>query len=351
MTDFGLGFLKDIIKEVGGDYASLASEIVENESYVDTGSYVLNALISGSLFGGISQNKITALAAPESCGKTFIALSVVKNFLNQNEEGFCLYFDTESAITKTMLLEKGIDVNRVIIINVVTIEEFRNKLLKFVDMYTKKPESDRKPCLAVLDSLGMLSTTKEITDTLAEKDTRDMTKAQLIKGAFRMLTLKMGEAGIPLIVNNHLYDSMSMYSPKEMSGGSGLKYSASTILHISKSKEKEGTEVSGVILKFKTIKSRLSKENQEVSVRLYYDDRGLDRFYGLIQIGEESGIIPRVGNRYEINGKKIGQNVIYANPEEYFTPELLEKLDQYVQKKFKYGSSFKEESVVTEEDD
>jgi hypothetical protein len=84
---------------------------------------------------------------------------------------------------------------------------------------------------------------------------------------------------------------------------------------------------------------------------LYYDDRGLDRFYGLIQIGEESGIIPRVGNRYEINGKKIGQNVIYANPEEYFTAELLEKLDQYVQKKFKYGSSFKEESVVTEEDD
>jgi RecA/RadA recombinase len=219
MTDFGLTFLKDIIKEVGGDYASLASEIIENESYVDTGSYILNALVSGSIFGGISQNKITALAAPESCGKTFIALSVVKNFLNQNEEGFCLYFDTESAITKTMLLEKGIDVNRVIIINVVTIEEFRNKLLKFVDMYTKKSESDRKPCLAVLDSLGMLSTTKEITDTLAEKDTRDMTKAQLIKGAFRMLTLKMGEAGIPLIVNNHLYDSMSMYSPKEMSGG------------------------------------------------------------------------------------------------------------------------------------
>jgi RecA/RadA recombinase len=342
--------LKDIIKEVGAEYAQVASDIVENESYVDTGSYILNALVSGSIFGGISQNKITALAAPEACGKTFIALSVVRNFLNQNEDGFCLYFDTESAITKTMLLEKGIDVNRVIIINVVTIEEFRNKLLKFVDMYTKKPESDRKPCLAVLDSLGMLSTTKEITDTLAEKDTRDMTKAQLIKGAFRMLTLKMGEAGIPLIVNNHLYDSMSLYSSKEMSGGSGLRYSASTILYISKSKEKEGTEVSGVILKFKTFKSRLSKENQDVEVRLYYDHRGLDRYYGLIQLGQESGIIPRVGNRYEINGKKVGQNVIYANPEEYFTPELLEKLDEYAQKKFKYGSSFDEEPIVTEDD-
>lgn len=145
--------------------------------------------------------------------------------------------------------------------------------------------------------------------------------------------------------NSKVYDiSVDEYENYVLENGvithnSGLKYSASTILHISKSKEKEGTEVSGVIFKFKTIKSRLSKENQEVSVRLYYDHRGLDRFYGLVGIGEESGIIPRVGNRYEINGKKIGQNVIYANPEEYFTPELLEKLDQYVQKKFKYGSS------------
>jgi hypothetical protein len=158
--------------------------------------------------------------------------------------------------------------------------------------------------------------------------------------------------------NSKVYDiSVDEYENYVLENGvithnSGLKYSASTILHISKSKEKEGSEVSGVILKFKTIKSRLSKENQEISVRLYYDDRGLDRYYGLVEIGEESGIIPRVGNRYEINGKKIGKNVIYANPEEYFTPELLEKLDEYVQKKFKYGSSFGEvsESVLESEE-
>jgi RecA/RadA recombinase len=349
-----MDFLRDIVKEVGKEYASIASDIVEDETFVDTGSYILNALVSGSIFGGISGNKFTAFAAPEASGKTFIALSVVRSFLEDNEEGICLYFDTESAITKKLLLERGIDVNRVIVINLVTIEEFRNKLLKFVDMYSKKPESERKPCLAVLDSLGMLSTKKEISDTLDEKDTRDMTKASLIKGAFRMLTLKMGEAGIPLIVNNHLYDSMAMYSPKEMSGGSGLKYAASTILYITKSKEREGSEVSGVILKFKTIKSRLSKENQEVSVRLYYDSRGLDRYYGLVELGEESGIIPRIGNRYEINGKKIGKNVIYSKPEEYFTEELLQKLDEYAQVKFKYGSSlegFEIESDETNDDE
>jgi hypothetical protein len=131
---------------------------------------------------------------------------------------------------------------------------------------------------------------------------------------------------------------------------SGLKYSASTILYISKSKEKEGTEVSGVVLKFKTVKSRLSRENRDVEVRLYYDHRGLDRYYGLVELGEESGIIPRVGNRYEIGGKKIGKNVIYANPEEYFTIELLEQLDAYAQKKFKYGSSSTEVETSSPEE-
>jgi len=349
-----MDFLKDVVNSVGGEYIRLAQDIEEDESYVDTGSLLLNALISGTLFGGVSSNKITTFSGLQGSGKTFFSLSVVKNFLDINPDGHCLYFDTEAAVTKKMLTEKGIDLSRVVVLNVVTIEEFRTKALKAVDLYMKSDKKDRKPCMFVLDSLGMLSTNKEIDDTLQEKNVKDMTKASLIKATFRMLTLKLGQADIPMIVTNHIYANVGGYGPTHVqSGGTGLLYSASTIIELSKSKEKEGSEknVVGNIIKAKTYKSRLSKENQEVSVRLYYDHRGLDRYYGLVAIGEESGIIPRVGNRYEINGKKIGQNVIYANPEEYFTPELLEKLDEYVQKKFKYGSSFNEEPVVTEEND
>jgi RecA/RadA recombinase len=346
-----MDFLKDIVKEIGGDYASLASDINEDETYVDTGSYIFNALVSGSLFGGVSGNKITALVGESGCGKTFYALAVVKHFLEQNPTGYCLYFDTESAITKSLLKSRGVDIDRVVVVNVVTVEEFRTKALKAVDIYLKKEESERSPCMFVLDSLGMLSTNKEITDTLAEKDTRDMTKAQLIKGAFRMLTLKFGQANIPMIVTNHVYDSMSMYSPKEISGGSGLRYAASTIVYLSKSKEKEGSDVVGAIIKAKTYKSRLSKENQDVETRLYYDERGLDRYYGLIELGEESGIIPRVGNRYEIDGKKLGRNVILGDPEKYFSDELLQKLDEYARKKFQYGSSLNEKQEVEDGED
>ena len=333
-----MDFLKDIVKEIGGEYTQLASDIDETETYVDTGSYIFNALVSGSIFGGVSGNKITAIAGETSTGKTFFSLAVVKNFLDNNPTGYCLYFDTEAAITKSLLESRGIDTTRLVVVNVVTVEEFRTKTLKAVDIYLKKPEGDRNPCIFVLDSLGMLSTSKEINDALNEKEVRDMTKAQLIKGAFRMLTLKLGQAKIPMLVTNHTYDVIGAYVPtKEMGGGSGLKYAASSIIHLSKKKEKDGTDVIGNLIKCKTAKSRLSKENQQVEVRLFYDERGLDKYYGLLELGESGGLWKNVAGRYEMDGKKIYAKQILANPEEYFTPEVMQALDEIAHKEFCYG--------------
>jgi RecA/RadA recombinase len=335
-----MDFLKDIVKEIGGEYTQLASEINEKETFVDTGSYVFNALVSGSIFGGVSGNKITTISGLPSTGKTFFALAVIKNFLNENPEGYCLYFDTEAAITKSLLESRGIDISRVVVINVVTVEEFRTKALKAVDLYMKKPKEERKPCFFVLDSLGMLSTNKEIKDALADSDKKDMTKAALIKGAFRMLTLKLGQAEIPMIVTNHIYANVGGYGPAYVqSGGSGMTYSASTIIELSKSKEKEGTEIVGNIIKAKTFKSRLSKENKEVEVRLYYDERGLDRYYGLLELGEIGGLWENKAGRYEIDGKKIYGKQILANPNEYFTDEVMQKLNEIARSEFSYGNS------------
>jgi RecA/RadA recombinase len=335
-----MDFLKDIVKEIGDDYTKLAADIEENEEFVDTGSYIFNALVSGSVFGGVSRNKITAIAGESSTGKTFFSLAVVKNFLDSNPDGYCLYFDTEAAVNKGLLESRGIDLTRVVVVNVVTIEEFRGKALKAVDIYLKKPEDERKPCMFVLDSLGMLSTEKEITDALNDKQVRDMTKSQLVKGAFRMLTLKLGQANIPMIVTNHTYDVIGAYVPtKEMGGGSGLKYAASTIIYLSKKKEKDGTAVVGNIIKAKTAKSRLSKENKDVTVRLYYDHRGLDRYYGLLELGELGGLWKNVAGRYEIDGKKLYAKQILAEPEKYFTPEVMQALDETAQQEFSYGAS------------
>jgi len=334
-----MDFLKDIVKEIGDDYTKLAADIDETEEYVDTGSYIFNGLVSGSIFGGVSSNKITAIAGESSTGKTFFSLAVVKNFLDNDPNAYCLYFDTESAITKSLLEDRGIDTSRFVVFNVVTIEQFRSKALKVVDIYLKTKTEDRKPCMFVLDSLGMLSTEKEINDALEDKQVRDMTKSQLVKGAFRMLTLKLGQANIPMIVTNHTYDVIGAYVPtKEMGGGSGLKYASSTIIYLTKKKEKDGKDVIGNLIKAKTSKSRLSKENKDVTVRLFYDDRGLDKYYGLLDLGEIGGLWKNVAGRYEMNGKKVYAKEIYKNPEKYFTPEVMQALDETAQKEFSYGS-------------
>ena len=335
-----MDFLKEIVKEIGDEYTQVAADINGEEQFIDTGSYIFNGLVSGSIYGGVSSNKITAIAGESSTGKTFFSLAVVKNFLDNNPDGYCLYFDTEAAVNKGLLESRGIDLNRLVVVNVVTIEEFRSKALRAVDIYLRTPIENRKPCMFVLDSLGMLSTEKEIRDALDDKQVRDMTKSQLVKGAFRMLTLKLGQANIPLIVTNHTYDVIGSYVPtKEMGGGSGLKYAASTIIYLSKKKEKDGKEVIGNIIKAKTHKSRLSKENQQVEIRLYYDERGLDRYYGLLELGELGGMWKNVAGRYEFNGKKIYAKEILRNPQEYFTDDIMEKLDKVSQQYFAYGTN------------
>ena len=335
-----MDFLKEIVKEIGDEYTKVASDIEENERFIDTGSYIFNGLVSGSIYGGVSSSRITAIAGESSTGKTYFSLAVVKNFLDNNPDGYCLYFDTEAAVNKKLLESRGIDMNRLVVVNVVTIEEFRSKALRAVDIYLKTSEEERKPCMFVLDSLGMLSTEKEIRDALDDKQVRDMTKSQLVKGAFRMLTLKLGQANIPLIVTNHTYDVIGSYVPtKEMGGGSGLKYAASTIIYLSKKKEKDQKEVIGNLIKAKTHKSRLSKENKEVQIRLYYDERGLDRYYGLLELGEIGGMWKNVAGRYEMNGKKIYAKEILKNPTEYFTDDIMEQLDNIAKEHFSYGTN------------
>ena len=337
-----MSFIKDLVKSSGNEYANIVSDGVaagDVDTFVDTGSYVFNALLSGSLYGGLPSNKITAIAGESATGKTFFALGMVKQFLEDNPESAVIYFESESAISKQMIEERGIDSNRMVIVPVVTVQEFRKQAISILDKYLETPKDKRPPKMMCLDSLGMLSTTKEIEDTAEGKETRDMTRAQVVKGAFRVLTLKLGRAGVPMIVTNHTYDVIgSMFPQKEMGGGSGLKYAASSIIYLSKKKEKEGTEVVGNIIHCKNAKSRLTVENRIVDVRLSYD-KGLDRYYGLLDLALASGIFEKSSTRIKLpNGKTEFGKTINNNPEKYFTEDVMKRLETVVEGYFKYGN-------------
>ena len=334
-------FFNDIAKTIDNEYAGLLSEggVGDIESFIDTGSYIFNALCSGSIHGGVPSNKITALAGESGTGKTFFCLGVVQNYLKENPEAGVVYFESEAAITKDMIDERGIDGSRMILCPVTTVQEFRTQAIQILDKYLALDIKDRKPMMFVLDSLGMLSTSKELADSAEGKDTRDMTRAQVVKAIFRILTLKLGKAYVPLLVPNHTYDVVGAYVPtKEMGGGSGLKYAASTIIYLSKKKEKDGKDVIGNIVKAKAAKSRLTVENSQVETRLYYDARGLDRYYGLLELGEKYGVFTRKGNRIVVGDSSVYPSAILKDPEKYFTEEVMEKLDWASGQEYKYGT-------------
>ena len=335
-----MNFLKDVAKEIDNEYAALVSDGVsagDTSGFIDTGSHVFNALLSGSIYGGIPGNKITALAGESSTGKTYFCLGIVQHFLESDPDSGVIYFESESALSKELIESRGIDSARMLIVPITTVQEFRTQAIRILDKYLQ--QSDRKPLMFVLDSLGMLSTTKEVEDAEAGKETRDMTRAQIVKSIFRVLTLKLGKANVPLIVTNHTYDVVGSYIPtKEMGGGSGLKYAASTIIYLSKKKEKDKTEVIGNIIKAKTAKSRLTKENSDIETRLFYDERGLDKYYGLLELGEKYGIFERKGNRIVVGDSSVFPSAILKDPETYFTEEIMEKLDVAAAKEFSYGN-------------
>ena len=343
-------FLDDLINISGNEYASKVSDgmLGKVNDYIDTGSYILNALLSGSIYRGLPSNKITAFAGESATGKTFFILGIVKQFLIDNPTGGVLYFESESALTPEMIEEREIDSTRFIQLPVATIQDFAQQASRVVDKHIENSEA---PLLLCLDSLGMLSTAKEVEDITTGANKVDMTKARIVKGAFRVLTLKLAKAGIPLLVTNHTYKQVGAMFPQDiMGGGSGLQYAASSIVFLSKRKEKVGTDVIGNVIHCKNFKSRLAKENKKVDVLLTYD-QGLNRHYGLLDLAEKYDIIKKVSTRYELpDGAKIFGKQIMEDPEKYFTDDIMEKLEIAAQKEFQYGINENAGSGTTNEE-
>jgi RecA/RadA recombinase len=312
--------------------------------YIDTGSYAMNALLSGTIYGGFHSNKITALSGVSGVGKTWYLLQALENFIKAHPENAAIIFDAETAVTTEMLKIRGIDVARVSFTPVATVEQFRTLAKQILDGYeaSTTPAERKNPRLFLgLDSLGALSTIKETTDVTEGNDKNDMTKAKLIRGAFRVLNIAQGQLNVPMIITNHVYASTGGYGPTtNQSGGGGLVYAATTILTLSKKGEKDDSGVTGAIITVKTEKARFTREKQTVETVLNFDN-GLDRYAGLWDIGCTCGVFSKVGIKWKLPGGRLEFNnrieaEIKENPAAFFTKELLDEIDSKCGQLFLY---------------
>lgn len=335
-----MSFLKTALSAIKNEFAAIVEDglVTDNQGYIDSGSYSINALVSGSIYGGFPSNRVSAIAGEPSTGKSFLCLSTCKIFLNGSPNANVIYFDTEASFTKDMLLDRGIDITRFAIIPVDTTDSFKIQCSQILDEYEKVPVKERPPLMIVLDSLGNLASTKEIIDTAEGKVVQDMTRGKSIRAAFRILTLKLGKLNVPMLVTNHTYATLELYSKQIMGGGQGLNFAASTICFLSKRKEKEGDEIIGNVVHVKLEKSRLTKEQQKIDTIINFST-GLDRYYGLLDLAVEAGIFKKVSTRIELpDGSKDFGSRIIKNPTKYFTQEVLDKIDAFCRTKFLYGN-------------
>ena len=207
------------------------------DEFIPTGPYILNAALSGSLFGGMPNRRSLTFAGEEGTGKTYLAMSICRNA--QAMGYFVVYYDSEGGIDIDFAKRLGIDTSKIRIENISTIEQFAHLTAKLNETLSAIREKGDIPpkVIVVLDSLGNLSSTKEKEDTTEGSNKRDMTKQQAIRRTFRVVGTDFAKNAVPFIICNHVYASIgSFFGGNTVSGGGGLKYNSSMIFMLTKSK-------------------------------------------------------------------------------------------------------------------
>lgn len=325
--------------------ARIASEgIVSDVRYhIDTGSLMFNALLSGSIRKGFPGNKIVAFVGEPSTGKSLLTMLIVQKFLESNSENIVIYFDSEAAVQTSLLKQLDIDMNRYLHVPIDIVDDFKHQILKMIEEIKKESNEDGAgKIMFVLDSLGMLNTKKDLDDTLKGDLKADMgLRAKLIRSLFRNITINLGVLQCPMIVTSHTYDSMSQYAPSGISGGQGVQYSPSIIIELTQKKERDDEKkIIGIIMKATARKNRLMKQYKSVELQMNFST-GLNKYHGVIPFAIEHNLILKEGHKYIIGDNRYYLRELESDPLKYLNEDLLNKIDECVEKEFSYGKDNK----------
>jgi RecA/RadA recombinase len=323
------------------------------DHYIDTGSYALNRLISGSIYGGIPNNKVVGFIGKSSTGKSFVCGRIIKNAIKMGYR--IVHLNTEEDTFVQVMENMGVDLTKVRTYEMTTITQCKNWVINTLGS-VKEKHPDAK-IMVVLDSYGNLNSSKEINDTAEGKSAQDMgLKAKEGKQLFSQLTKFCGRKKIPFIYTNHIYEQPPA-NPKappviKQSGGEAPTYMASAVVFMRKLAEKDKTtkEITANKIFCRTEKNRLCKEGATAEMYLSMTT-GPNKYYGLMEDAIEAGLIDNSSSGYYIptlegphQGKKLREKQVYAYKKEIYTEEFLNKLDEYCQRVYKFPK-------VTDEDD
>lgn len=308
-------FRKSITKSVAG----LSVGFRDPDTWISTGNYTLNKLISNDFHKGIPLGKVTMFAGESGAGKSFIVSgNLVRNA--QQQGVFVVLIDSENALDESWLIALGVDTSKekLLKINMAMIDDVAKVISDFVKDYRGDygsiPVDERPKVLFVIDSLGMLMSPTDI----AQFEKGDMKgdlgrKPKQLKALVTNCVNMFGDLNLGLVATNHTYASQDMFDPDDkISGGAGMIYASSIVVAIKKLKLKEDSDgvktsqVHGIRAACKVMKTRYNKPFEGVQIKIPWDT-GMDPYSGLVDFFEAKGLLVKTGNKLEYTSLETGE--------------------------------------------
>ena len=331
--------------------------------WIDTGSYVLNAIISGSLHGGIPKGRVTMLAGESMTGKS---LFVMKILAAAQKEGLIpVIFDTENAIDPEGAERLGLDVSNVKYVPCISIEQTRNALYKFLTSIKEKGLEGK--FIVAIDSLGNLQSELSLSRMGKDSTSADMgTNARAMKTLMQTCTNLGAVTQTTILCTNHVYDNPAALFPsieKNMPGGKSCVYLPSVTVQLARKPMKSDggktmdgetavgqKSYAGIIIRALTRKNRFIKQYLEGEMYLSFAS-GLDRYYGLIDLAVGLGAVIQTGATYQLeDGKKLGYYKNFRKDIDLWENTILPIVEERMKDEWNYSNKEEEPPDEVEEE-
>jgi RecA/RadA recombinase len=334
------------------------------DEWIDTGSMVLNALISGSLYGGVPKGRITQLAGPSQSFKSGLVMQILANA--QKRGMVPVIFDTEGAIDPESAAKFGLDITKVKYVGCESVEQTRNAIYKFLKNVREKKQYGK--FIIAIDSLANLNSEMELTRMDKDSMSADMgTFAKSVKSLLKTCTNMSTLTKTPIIITNHVYDDPSAMYPsleKNMPGGKAAVYLPSVTVQLARKlvKDADNKQVSdklaasqknysGVVIRALTVKNRFIKQYLEGEFYLSFS-KGLDKYYGLLDIMKGMGVVDNSGSSYtDWENNKLGYYKVWSKDIDLWENKLLPELEKRIKEHWAYGSSPEDDNLIELEED
>jgi len=303
-------FRKSITKSIDG----LGVGFNDPDTWIGTGNYALNYLISGQFDRGVPLGKVSIFCGESGSGKSYLCSgNIIKNA--QDQDIFVVLVDTENALDESWLHALGVDTSedKLLKLNMAMIDDVAKTISEFIKQYKAQPEEERPKVLFVIDSLGMLLTPTDINQFESGDMKGDMgRKAKALRALVTNCVNTFGNLNIGMVCTNHTYASQDPYDPDDrISGGAGFIYASSIVVAMKKLKLKEDedgnkvADVLGIRAGCKIMKTRYNKPFETIQVKIPYE-QGMSPYSGLFDMLEAKGFVTKEGNRYtyiDLNGE------------------------------------------------